>query len=231
MILKLRYSPLLIMVLSLSGCGANHKNTTPADTAPPFVALGAPSSHHVWGYLCGLSENVDSEKDNQQQVLNKVGKKLNITFLAITPQHRCSYLDNKLCWPSEDASNPNKISEETTLRTYQEIKAALGQYKNLAGFIGFSNGGIFLSRLAQYVELNKPLIAIGAAGPLINRGKGNRVYLMISKNEYHYNDVTQFYADAQQSLLQPTLVEHNGGHEIPEKSLERLLTTIECAVP
>jgi hypothetical protein len=205
---------IVFIFVVLSGC----MSTQHADIVEPYIGLGSSSPKYVFVYLCGLVQETDSEKYSSYQILDRLGKRLDVRFLAITPTHRCSALDNKLCWPSHN--------KEELLRTYNEINQAIGSQK-VDGFIGFSNGGFFLNRLVQFIELDKPVITIGAAGPYYGHAKKNSLHLLIgNKDEFHYEHAKKFYADAQQSLLTIKLYEYAGGHEIPEALLEKVFLTI-----
>lgn len=207
----------LIIFLSLFITSCTDTNNIQSSPSA-FIELGSPNSDHIWVYLCGLSQSIDSEKEGAHLQLNAIGTHLNIKFLAITPQNRCKDLQNKLCWP-------NKTKDEI-LQTYQKIKDAIGD-KKIDGFIGFSNGGFFLNRLAQYVELKTPIISIGAAGPLEYAGKVNTIYLLIGKkDEWHYEHAKNFYAAAQNSNVKINLIEYEDGHVIPENILEKLLESL-----
>src|SRR5260221_5556655 len=134
---------LIFMAISLlvSGC----------DKPGDIVQLGEVSSAKTWVYLCGLAETIDVEQElENRQLLDQLGKRHHIRFLAIHPFERCEKRDNKLCWM--------QYTDEQTLETYKKIKGALGKEK-ITGFIGFSNGGYFLNKLAQLKKLNCPLIS------------------------------------------------------------------------
>jgi hypothetical protein len=199
---------LLLPLLALSGC-TNYKNSAP---------LGAPaeSAQSTWVYLCGLTQDFNSpEEIEKRKLFNELGKKLNINFLTICPPTRCPEYNNALCWPHE--------TRDKTLQTYQYIMNVLNGRK-ISGFIGFSNGGFFLHQLVQTLELDVPCITIGASGYL-HTTIPNTLYLLISKDDiHHYTDAIKFYTMAQNSPLTIHLSEYVGGHIIPWKTLESILS-------
>src|SRR3989442_14481886 len=103
-----------------------------------IIQLGEVSSGNTWVYLCGLSETANSEQElKNRQLLDQLGKKHHIRFLAIHPFERCEKAGNRLCWMH--------YTDEQTLETYKKINGVLGKEK-ISGFIGFSNGGFFLNK-------------------------------------------------------------------------------------
>lgn len=149
-------------------------------------------------------------------MLDTVGKQLNIKFLAMIPKNRCPQLNNRLCWPHD--------TEQELLQTYQEIINNV-QNQPIQGYIGFSNGGFFLNKLAQFVEINKPIISIGAAGPLFNKqGPINSIYLLIGKKDrWHYEHAVNLYNQSKDTNLTIHLIEYDEGHQIPANILRKLI--------
>jgi hypothetical protein len=144
---------------------------------------------------------------DELRVLDSVGKKLNIKFLAMIPSKRCSQLNNKLCWPQE--------TQEELSQTYKKIIDATCSY-DIEGFIGFSNGGFFINKLAQFIELGRPFISIGAAGPLVNKkGPLNTIYLLIGRQDkWHYEHAINLYTQSKNTNLDIDLIESLSGHII-----------------
>lgn len=206
---------LLIMAL-LPGCTLFY---SPKIDNSQIICLGASDSNKTWIYLCGLTDEFNASHEiAQRNILDHIGKKLNIRFLAIKPAERCPEFDNKLCWPHN--------SHTETLKTYDYILGLTGNYA-IAGFIGFSNGGFFLNKIAQLVELNKPIISIGSAGYLENTSLKNDLYLVIGTQDiYHVLGAREFYNKSKTMQLNVTLIEFDGGHEIPRTALEDLLARI-----
>ncbi len=184
------------------------------------LVLGDHSQHKAWIYLCGLTQNFNSEQEiKNRKLLDIIGLATKTKFIAIQPTNRCSEFDNKLCWPHDD---------DTALQnTYQYIlKASNGH--GIAGFIGFSNGGFFLNKLVQKQQLNVPIISIGSAGFVASAPYENDIYLIIGKqDEYHYEHALNFAKSAKKyPHLRTKVIEHEGGHEIPVEPLISLLKKI-----
>ncbi len=200
---------LLPIFFLLSAC-ANPKTT--------MISLGAPAAKSTWVYLCGLTQDFNSQEElEKRNLLDKLGKNLNISFLALYPPTRCPEYNNALCWPHE--------TREKTFQTYRYIMNVLDG-KKISGFIGFSNGGFLLNQLVQIVELSLPCISIGASGYLHTRIP-NTLYLLISKDDIqHYADAIKFYGMAENSPLSIHLTEYAGGHTIPWKSLEKIISNL-----
>ena len=184
-----------------------------------YLSLGSPTASHTWIYLCGLATEFIPEYMHDLATLDAIGKQLNIRFLAMIPTHRCSQLNNMLCWPHE--------TEQELQETYEEI---MRKVKNqpISGYIGFSNGGFFLNKLAQFIEIDKPIISIGSAGPLFNlNGPPNTMHLLIGKKDQsHYEHAINLYKQAKDTNLTINLIEYNEGHTIPEQTLKELLQNI-----
>jgi len=184
-----------------------------------FKELGALSSNQVWVYLCGLVKNFNADEMEELKVLQVLGKKYNIKFLAIVPKERCAYLNNSLCWPQD--------SQEELLDTYRKILNSLHHYK-IQGYIGFSNGGFFLNKLVQFVELDTPIISVGSAGKIINNtGPKNNIYLLIGKDDqWHYEPAVNFYKASKNSNLTINFIEYQNGHLLPLEILSDTLKNI-----
>lgn len=185
-----------------------------------IIELGDINQTKAWVYLCGLTQDfyTDQELINRK-ILDRVGLKTNTKIIAIQPQNRCFEFENKLCWPH------NNI-EDIEL-TYKYIMKSVEKYR-IAGFIGFSNGAFFLNRLIQHKELGVPIISIGGAGYIESDNYKNVMYVIIGKQDLnHYKHVqimkTQVQGD---SPLNINILEHDGGHEIPEDIFGDLIKKI-----
>jgi len=183
---------------------------------PSFKVFGSSTSNKTWIYLCGLRNEFLPEYMDELKVLDTIGKQLNIKFLAMIPKSRCPQLNNRLCWPHD--------TEQELLQTYQEIILTT-RNQPIQGYIGFSNGGFFLNKLAQFVEIYKPIISIGAAGPLFNKqGPINAIYLLIGKKDHwHYEHAVSLYDQSKNTNLIIHLIEYNEGHQVPTNSLKKLI--------
>ena len=179
------------------------------------VQLGEVSAEKTWVYLCGLAETVNVEQEvENRQLLDQLGKKHHIRFLAIHPFERCEKANNKLCWIH--------YTDEQTLETYENIEEVVGKEK-IAGFIGFSNGGFFLNKLAQMKELEVPLVSIGASSSFNPAPSSNEITLIVGREEFVYESAQQFAQQAKGSPLSITFIEHEGGHILPAKVLENFI--------
>jgi len=178
------------------------------------VILGNKSSKNCYIYLCGLTQKFNYEKHNRQ-ILDDIGKNISIKIIAIKPKDRCIDFDNMLCWPH---NNKQEIIE-----TYKYIKETINN-ENINGYIGFSNGGFFLLKLAEIESLNKPIIAIGAGGYIGEIKAKNNLFLFIGKQDkWHYDLAKQFYKQSQNTSLNVKLIEYDQGHVIPQKLLQQVL--------
>ncbi|MFZ0564999.1 MAG: hypothetical protein WAM28_02250 [Chlamydiales bacterium] len=178
------------------------------------VALGSTNSETQWVYLCGLTPHFDSEQElRHRRILDIIGRTLDIGFLAIQPEARSAEYGNCLCWPHH--------TKEEVSDTYKKILEVIPQ-KNIAGWIGFSNGGFFLNYLIQHKELEVPVISVGASGYL-QYPLSNRLHLMVGKNDQICELVKKLYNQSLDSPLKTTLLVFEGGHELPEQPLQELL--------
>lgn len=202
---------MLLLVISLLSLNIFFKT----DTAS-YRILGDQKSDSVWVYLCGLTQDFDSPEEIQiRNSLDELGKKLQVTFIAIKPPVRCSLYGNALCWPHETTQ---EIED-----TYAYILKVLKDRK-IAGVVGFSNGGFFINRLAQTRSFDFPLISIGASGYLADASHLNRLYLIVGKQDtYHYDDALNFYKSSQNSPLKIIFINHENGHSIPFGILENVI--------
>lgn len=180
-----------------------------------MIELGATDSTKTWIYLCGLTEHIDSEQEvENRKILDTLGKRLNLRFLAIHPFYRCGRVDYKLCWPH--------YTPEQTLETFNTILSVVEDEK-ISGYIGFSNGGFFLNQLSQMKELSLPIITIGAAGSYFQSSVPNNLTMIVGTLEPIYNSAQAFYKNAKGSPLSVTFIEHEGDHILPSNALEKLM--------
>jgi len=121
---------------------------------------------------------------------------------------------NKLCWAH--------YTDEQALETYEKILSVLPD-EHVSGFIGFSNGGFFLNCLAQLKKLPHPIISVGAAGSINSPSIPNKITLVVGKLEVIYDFAHTFVKKAKGSPLFVTLIEHEGDHVLPFKTLEKLM--------
>lgn len=178
----------------------------------PFLSKG---QEKTWVYLGGLTHDFNSEQEtNNRDILERLGKRHGIEFIALHPFERCERAENQLCW--------RHYTKEETLQTYEKIMAML-KNKKISGFIGFSNGGYFLNQLAQIKKLAWPIISVGAAGTLFDTSMENKVALVVGKSEIAYESARSLYSKAKGTALSVTLTEHDGAHILPEQELECLL--------
>jgi hypothetical protein len=181
--------------------------------------LGDPSSAKIWIFLCGLNDDFDGPKaQNSRVILDKLGRKLGLTFLALEPPARCPDFGNQICWP---LGTPDE-----TLKTFMSIQE---HTKDLTphGYMGFSNGGFFLCALAQLVALDVPLIAIASGGKVTGTPAANRLILMAGDTDRPYIRKAQdMEASARGTSLNVTLHTFSGGHILPEALLETELSRL-----
>ncbi len=198
----------------MSGC--SRSDCEDRRLRPSIKMIGSQSSRMIWVYLCGLTTEFIPEYMHEIKSLDVLGKELDIKFLVIIPTERCSQLNNYLCWPHD--------TQQDLLKTYYDIIDKTHNYE-VQGYIGFSNGGFFLNRLVQFIDIDKPVISIGSAGLLLNEnGPLNTIYLLIGKNDqWHYDHAINFYKQSKNSNLTIHLTEYDGGHEIPQDVLRNML--------
>lgn len=183
------------------------------------IELGIAASDSTWIFLCGLASDFDNEYvQRDRNIIDRIAKKHGIGVVAIVPNDRCPTFNNMLCW-SQD-------TKKDVLATYNYILDVVGDRK-IAGFIGFSNGGFFLHKLAHYKQLNVPIVSIGAAGWVADMGIPNTIHLIIGKKDLGtYKYAKSFYERTQDLALTVNLIEHDGGHEIPEDVLADVLAKV-----
>jgi hypothetical protein len=203
---------LLYLVFILPACNQT-KHETKKMT---FATIGSQNAFQSWIYLCGLITDFVPHQMDELKILDTIGKELNIKILVIIPHHRCFQYNNRLCWPHNN--------KKELLNTYKEIMNSVNT-QTIHGYIGFSNGGFFLTQLAQYIPLHKPIIAIGSAGLMNNiQGPHNTIHLLIGKqDQWHYEYAINLYNQSKNTNLTIDLIEYNGGHEIPIETLKNVL--------
>lgn len=193
------YLAIFLMVISTSTSGKSYQSD--------IVTLGSPTGNYNFVYLGGLIDSFDSELEiSHRNILDKIGKELNIKFLVPVPKNRSARFSNKLHWPQDD--------EFVILDTFNKIMSELEGTK-IGGWIGFSNGGYFLQELLHYNSLDLPIITIGAAGRMDHQ---TQINILIGKDDTHAYDRAKNFGYK--------FIEYDGSHEIEYSSLKNLLTVI-----
>ncbi len=186
------------------------------------IVLGKVDEKKAWVYLCGLTSewNGPQELDNRK-ILKNIADEEHIKIMAIKPKHRSADFGGKLCWPH---NTPKQVQE-----TYREILAQIPDEK-IAGFVGFSNGGFFLNKLAEQIKLNKPVISIGSGGFINSPSATNDLYLIVGKKDtHHYSNALNYYQQAKSyGTLHVELIEHEDEHIIPEMILKELIHKLKA---
>lgn len=203
---------LLILYLIIAGCSSKDDD---------YIVLGSFPSDKTWVYLCGLTATWNSEQEIENRViLEKIANAEKIQIVAIKPKNRCKEFNNKLCWPHGTL--------EQIQTTYNEITIQV-KGRDIAGIIGFSNGGFFLNQLVQKVKLPFPVISIASAGMVTPSSIDNNIYLIIGVDDvYHYTPAISYYEYAKQlGNLHARLIKHSGGHAIPESVLHDLIHRLQ----
>jgi predicted esterase len=174
----------------------------------------------AWIYLCGLTSDFNNEPSrNNRAIMRRVAEQCGIAIIPIHPPSRNSAYNDMWNWPHS--------TEQELYQTYHYVLEQAKGYE-IAGLVGFSNGGFFLNKLAQYKKFSIPVISIGAAGGFYNKVVDNNLYLIAGKqDEHHYEPAQQLYKkmiDAGSKNI--TFFSFNKGHEIPEKFLTEAITNI-----
>lgn len=186
----------------------------------PVIVVGDSNSSTTWVYLHGLTSNLYTGMEkHHRQLLDAIGKSNRIKIMVLKSPFTCAQYDNQLCWPHE--------TPEAVLETYCYIQSKI-KHQNIAGFIGFSNGGFFLNRLIQRLPIDKHIITIGASGMLLTANVAAKsIIIIIGKQDcYHYAGALNF-ADQLKGAHKPVIViEHPGGHMIPQEILREAIAQI-----
>jgi predicted esterase len=180
------------------------------------IELGDHKATKTWVYLCGLVSDFQDDSVNRG-ILDKIGKKLHIKIVAVSPEYRSPNYNNMLNWPLDNLTD--------IIQTYDYIKKVTKEYA-IDGLIGFSNGGFFLNELMQQVPIEAPIITIGAGGIIHANPKYQPTSLILiigKKDTYHYKCAIDFVNQAKAQSINIKLVEHIGGHIIPATILENVL--------
>lgn len=186
------------------------------------IELGDQSSSQTWVYLSGLTQSYDlrQEMRNRGQ-LDQIGRNLGVRFVAVLSPYLTEKLGGLYCWPHH--------TEEEVLKTQAYILGVLN-HQEIDGYIGFSNGGYFLNRLAQIKKLEAPIITIAAAGYNYWPDVQNEILLINGKLDAdNYSLVKSFFKSLQASCLKVHYFEHEKGHILPSDLVEEVMAKMnEC---
>lgn len=181
------------------------------------VVIGDANSAKTWVYLSGLTDDFEASESSieNRMKMDAIGKEVGVRFIAVKPPRRCENHENLLCWPHDNEA------EFEGSKNYLMSKVNL---EEVSGMVGFSNGGYFLNRLGAYEKFGIPFISIGAGGSSPDGIYNNELYMLIgNKDEYNYDNAKAYYAKISAGNPNVSILEFEGGHEIPEKVLVELL--------
>jgi hypothetical protein len=214
----------MLVAVCIGGVITHNAWTTARDSSKdPIIIVGDTQSKRTWVFLCGVVGDFMVQQAVEHRVLlDRIGKKLGIAFVAVRPKSYTNYCGVlMLCWPHN--------TQKEILQTYQEIQFAVGD-RPIAGYIGFSNGGFFLNKLAQYKSLEVPIISIGSAGYIDVEPMPNTIHLLIGIHDvYHYEYAQKLYAQSQNTALTIKLIEYDGGHDMSETLMTSLIAELQIS--
>lgn len=190
--------------------------------------LGDTDSHSIVIYLHGMDRPDISEQElKNRQTLNVIGNALSVKFYLPRSMSRCRNNDSQLCWPQDTTAEL-----EGTLSAIMS-RPNFEKQDSVEGIIGFSNGGFFTSKLIQHCLVPDAfwVISIGSSGAWRNSTKdlsncGRLISIIGKKDKWHYSYMLDFHAYLQSAGAKVTLIEFEGGHEIPYQELEKELSLL-----
>lgn len=193
--------------------------------APVF--LGQAGAPQLWVFLCGLNKNFHGDEAKASRgTLNALGKERELSFLALPPIARGTRWAGRLHWPQdtdEDVRSTWRSIQRTVQKSSDEYRRKVPKAQ-IAGYIGFSNGGFFLCKLAQLESLPVPLIAVASGGRVSGVPCENSLTLLVGdKDEPYVSHAQEMANSAEKTPLCVTLTEFSGGHVLPGPELGTLL--------
>lgn len=206
-----------LVVIGAASYGYNHSNNVEVADNDKTMVLGDLNAAKTWVFLGGLTEDYNNSEAGiaNRITIDAIGKEAGIRFISVMPPRRCEYHNNLLCWPH------NNTEEFEGTRNYLLSQVNV---EEIDGMIGFSNGGYFLNRLGAYENFGVPFVSIGAGGSSPDGQFVNELYLLVGNaDEFNIDNVKAYHSQISPGNANVSIVEFEGGHEIPKQQLVELL--------
>lgn len=202
---------------------------------PPTYALdeciGAKDSTTVAIYLHGMdTESPSPQELENRKTLKKISESLNIGIVLPRSNTKCPH-KTQICW----GWNFNEAGVvDTILKTAQQTKEKCFPKSKHTGLIGFSNGGFVVNQIVKDCRKNNFdwLISIGAGGSWDQNDKkdlsncGSLTLMAGKKDTANYEPIKKLGKFLKAHKAKVTVIEYDGGHTLPEKNLENVLTSV-----
>ncbi len=194
-----------------------------------YDCIGPKTASNFAVYLHGMDTQKPStqELSNRQKLLD-IANVLNIRIALPRATDPCPTDKNLICWGWN--FNDSKVID-LALSASAKAEAECFSNGKPVGLIGFSNGGFVANQIVEGCKKSEFswFISIGAAGSwsdskIIDLSKCGRISLLAGKQDkYNYENIKNLASWFKKSKTQVSLIEYEGGHEVPAMELEQEL--------
>lgn len=192
------------------------------------TCLGPEDATFSMAYLHGMDTLKPGKKETEnRKVIEKIAKELKIGFALPRANQPCPSNEKLLCWGW--GTNMDLVASSVIKRVSEAVKVCYPKARPLS-ILGFSNGGYIVNRaLTQCFQNTTPfkffitVAADGNTGPRTSlEGCGN-LTILAGKKDYIVGSIRDFSKNLKNLGAEITIIEHEGGHLVPEKELLDIL--------
>lgn len=184
------------------------------------ICVGKETANTAVVYLHGLDSLTPSlQEENNRRTLSQLADELGFRLAIARSGFSCK---DKLCWPQK---TPEEHKDTYTLLT-KALSTCLTKHTKSWGLLGFSNGGYFASKVAQYCYLDGPkwIIASGSAGSLIKDTQEKpaqcpKLTVMIGDQDITRNNAKRYAESMKTAGFKVSFNLFAGKHELLKKPL------------
>lgn len=190
--------------------------------ATDCIQVANPSLRMI--YLHGMDVPSKSGQEKHiRKLLHKFSKKNNIEIALIRATMKCPNHEHQICWMWDREENEKVALKKKEILTAS--KKCFTSKKPLV-WLGFSNGGNFVSQIFQECSEKGYFITFGSSGGYIKSERQDLsscgLYLTAigKKDKWNYSNSLKFHDRLKSAKGNVKIVEFDGSHEVAPSILE-----------
>lgn len=178
-------------------------------------------------YLHGMDTFSPSTQELEiRKTLEKLSNELGVSFAIPRAFEKCPENKNQRCWMW--GAEKKEVVREKRNKIIEEAKSCFNNSPNFI-WLGFSNGGNFVSQIFQECVNRGDYITFGASGGHIIDGPsslkncGKFKALIGKKDKWNYAHAIKFYSGLKNKKGHVEVTEFSGGHELNANLLKEIV--------